>query len=54
MRYANIKKASQANSKIKQKQQTIITSQTLSVLKIKFKNKVKKASDKTESKQNNL
>ena len=43
------------NSKIKQQQQTLIRSKTLCpFLKTKLNNKVKLASNKTETKQNKL
>ena len=53
MRSAIIKKARQDEIQNKKQQQTLITSQTLCSLK-KLNNKVKMASDKTETKENNL
>ena len=55
MRYTNIKKASPSNIRIKQQQQTLITSATLCPFKKKQNNsKFKIASDEVQTKQNNL
>ena len=50
-----LRKRAKTNGKIKQQQQTLITSKNLCPFKeSKLNNKVKKAADKTENKQNNL
>ena len=53
MRYAILRKRAKTNGKVKQQQQTLITSKNLCpFLKTKLNNKVKIASDKPEIKQN--
>ena len=53
MRYVILRKRAKTKGKVKQQQQqTLIKLKNLSVLKTKLNNKVKIASDKTETKQN--
>ena len=50
-----LRKRAKTNGKIKKQKQTLITSKNLCPFeKTKLKNKVKTASDKTETKENNL